>query len=343
MLSSVVGLVSHDMAIDLGTSHTRIRLKDDDSAFDEPTALAIASAPQGEMRVTATGGDAHRLSGKAPQGIEVVRPVRSSRIHNYDIANIWIQHLVHRVHGRRRFVRPDVVVAAPPLGAPSEAVHLRETLRRAGARRVRTVPRALAASLGAGLPHQANDTWLVVDMGGGGVEAAVIQGGHVIDGQHIPAGGDAMDEAIVSWFARHHAIDIGPQTAERIKRTMASAFVEPQAARKTIHGRCRRRHLPVAGQVAPQHVHMAIEPLLTAIATMLRSTLERLPADLQASLLRRGIALTGGASRIRHIEPWLHQRVGLPVRRLEHPTTATVSGLQAVLRDRRLRRFAADL
>ena len=342
MFSHVVGLLSHDMAVDLGTTQTRVRLRDDHASCDEATALAVHTCAFGSKKITAAGGLAMKLEGRSPEGVEVVRPVSSGRLKHLDIADAWIRHLMHRVHGRRRLARPIVVTSAPASATTDERRRLRDCFQGAGARKVHMVPRGVAAATGFRGPIGERDAWLVVDVGGGVADVSVVDlhGSQV--GSHEADGGDAMDRALVDWFACQRAVDIGPRTAERLKRSLGSALLTDPSRKTVAHGRCRRRKLPIALHVTAGEVQAAIQPVLNQLNAIVRRTLNAVPAATRDRLNRRGVLLSGGGSLLPGLDAVLHRVTGLPVTRVDHPTHAVVNGLQRVLQDRRLRRRVSE-
>lgn len=334
MLSTVLGLFSQDLAVDLGTTSTRIWQRGSGLVCDEPTIVAIHTDGRGRRRVLAVGDEARPMLGRTPRDIATIQPVREGQISDYEVAEALLVHLVRRVHGRNGWVSPRMVVSVPHGATEMERRAVRESCEGAGAREVHLVPRPLAAAIGADLPVHEPSGHLVVEIGGGVTEIAVISCDGVVSCLAIQGGGEAMDDAIVAMLRDRHEIVVGRPTAERLKIDLGTAIAPAPSAlvdTRWVGGRCLRTGTPRAVEVGADEVHAALWPCLDAVARAVRHVLEHTPPELASDIVDHGVVVTGGGANLRRIDRALCEATGLPVVCAESPSRAVVAGTGRVL------------
>lgn len=340
MFSSVLGLFSQDLAVDPGTSRTRVWQRGSGVVAEEPTLVAVHTDARGRRAVAAIGDAVCPMVGRTPEDLEVVEPIRDGRIHDYGVAEAFLLHLFRRIHGRNTWMRPRVVVPIPGSASPMEVRAIRDSCESAGAREVLLVARPVAAALGARLDIHDSHGQLVVDCGAGSVEIALLAMDRVVSSRSIPGGGRAMDLAIVELLRRDHDLLVPLTTAERLKRELGAAC-EAEARVERIAGRCLRRGIPRAVEVRADEVCRAIGSQVDAIGSGIRELLREAPDSLAADVARRGVVLTGGGAALRDLDRVLWRRTGLPVLVGRNPTHAVIRGAGRVLERTELQRAVA--
>ncbi len=335
MLSAVLGLFSQDLALDLGTSHTRIWMRNHGVVIDEPTVVAVHRNTRGRRKVLAIGKDALPMLGRTPHDVHTVKPIKDGRIADFEVAEALLVHLVRRVHGRNSLMSPRMVVAVPCSTSDVERRAVRDSCKRAGAREVHLVPRSLAAAIGANLPIEQPRGHLVVDIGGGAAEIGVLSLRGVVASKSVPGGGEAMDEAIVTMLRDRFDLLVGHGTAERLKLEIGAAMTRPPATSR-VAGRCLRTGVPRAVEVSAEDVTTALAPAIDAIAAGIREVLEGTPPGLASDVAEHGVVLVGGASSLRRLDIALRDRIGLPVMVLDEGRAAAVTGIGRALESRDL-------
>lgn len=331
MLSAVLGLFSQDLAVDLGTSNTRVHLRNSGRVCDEPTVVAVQTDRGGHRKVTAIGAEAHPMLGRTPEDIQAIQPIRAGRIADFEVAEAMLLHLVRRIHGRNGWMRPRMVVAVPHHASDMEVRAVRDSCESAGAREVHLVPRPIAAALGARLPvHEPSGT-LVVDVGGGSTEVSVLSLNGVVSCEVVPGGGEGLDEAIIAWLRKEKALLVGRPSAEALKIKLGSACDPDPRQQAVVKGRCLRRGVPRAETVSALDVHLALAPHVDQIARAIRKAIEDAPPELGSDIVDHGVLLTGGGARLRGLDLALRDRTGLPVLCAEDPEHAVISGVGRVL------------
>lgn len=331
MLSAVFGLFSQDLAVDLGSSSTRIYQRGTGIVCDEPTVVAVFSDQRGARRVLAIGEEARPMLGRTPGDIAIVQPVRVGQVADFEVAEAFLLQLVRRVHGRNAWMSPKMVVAVPHGATEMERRAVRESCEAAGAREVHLVPRPVAAALGAGLPIEQASGHLVVDLGGGTTEVSIVSMNGVVASTCVPGGGEAMDTAIVAWLAEHHGLLIGLPTAERLKIELGTAIEDERLASAHVAGRCLRRKVPRSVEVTAADVRAALTPRILEIGGAVRALLESCPPELASDIVDNGVVITGGGSRLRGIDVALGQLTGLPVVTAEDADKAVAVGAGRIL------------
>ena len=332
MLSRILGMLSDDMAIDLGTANTLVYVKGRGIILNEPSVVAIIDV-RGKKQVLAAGDEAKMMLGRTPGNIQAIRPLRDGVIADFEVAEEMIKHFIHKVHNRRRFARPQVIVCVPSGSTPVERRAIQEAAESAGARRVFMIEEPMAAAIGAGLPVTEPTGSMVVDVGGGTTEVAVLSLGGIVYSRSVRVGGDKMDEAIIAYLRRYHNLLVGEASAERIKMEIGSACPPEDGEGHTmeIKGRDLVAGIPkVVVATSEEVLEALLEPIHSIVETVHR-TLEKTPPELAADIVDRGIMLVGGGSLLRGFDHILRQETKLPILRSQDPFTAVVYGAGSAL------------
>ncbi len=320
------GLFSNDLAIDLGTANTLIYVKGKGIVSCEPSVVAVQRDARGGKRVLAVGRDAKEMLGRTPGNIHAVRPLRDGVIADFEITEAMLRHFIERAHNRRTLVKPRIIICVPFGITEVEKRAVKESAESAGAREVYLIEEPMAAAIGAGLPITEPSGNMVVDIGGGTTEVAVISLAGIVYSQSVRVGGDKMDEAIVAYMKRKYNLAIGEQTAERIKMTIGNAYaVEPQQSME-VKGRDMVAGVPKTVVVNSDEVREALSEPTNAIVEAVLVALERTPPELAADIVDKGIVLTGGGALLKNIDVLLREETGLPVMVCDDPISAVVLG-----------------
>lgn len=333
MLSSVLGLFSQDMAIDLGTANTLVYVKGRGVVCNEPSVVAIHHDRKGNKSVVAVGTPAKAMLGRCPSDITAVRPLKDGVIADFEVTEAMLRHFIERVNGRRSFVSPRMVVCIPYGTTEVEKRAVRESAESAGAREVHLIEEPLAAAIGAGLPIMEPCGNMVIDIGGGTTEVAIIALGGIVYSRSIKVGGDHMDEAITQHIRRRHDLLIGPRTAEAIKLELGNALFDGQVTEMLVKGRDLVRGFPRTVTVHSDEIREALEEPVQLIVDAVCASLEKTPPELIGDIMERGIVMTGGGSQLRHLDHVLSHASGLPVLVAEDPQSAVVKGSGRALED----------
>ncbi len=307
-------MLSSDMAIDLGTANTLVYVKGRGIVLNEPSVVAIVSKG-GKKQVLAVGNDAKQMLGRTPGNIEAIRPMRDGVIADFEVAEEMIKHFIRKVHNRRSFATPMVIVCVPSGSTAVERRAIQESALSAGARRVFLIEEPMAAAIGAGLPVQEPTGSMVVDIGGGTTEVAVLSLGGIVYSRSVRVGGDKMDEAIIAYIRRHQNLLIGEATAERIKKEIGSA-AQPGDGGGTsmeIKGRDLLNGVPKEITISQRQIAEALTEPVSAIVEAVKVALEATPPELAADIVDKGIVLTGGGALLTNLDQVLRDETGLPV------------------------------
>ena len=326
---------SHDMAIDLGTANTVVYVRGRGVVLNEPSVVAIETV-NGVKRVKAVGDDAKLMMGKTPDQIEAIRPLRDGVIADIDVAEQMIKHFIQKVHGKRRFPRwPEIVICVPSGSTSVERRAIRDAASNAGARQVWLIEEPMAAAIGADMPVTEPIGSMVVDIGGGTTEVAVLSLRGLAYTTSVRTGGDKMDEAIVSYVRRHHNLLIGDATAERIKKEYGVATVPEDGVGETItiKGRDLVNGVPKEISINQGHIAEALSEPIGAIVEGVRIALENTAPELAADIVDQGIVLTGGGALIRGLDDHLKEETGLPVSVAEDPLSCVALGTGRAMED----------
>ena len=339
MISKSFGLFSADMAIDLGTANTLVYVKGRGVVLDEPSVVAVADE-KGKSRILAVGEQAKRMIGRTPGNIRAVRPIRGGVIADFMIAEEMIKHLIREVHNRGQFTSPRVIVTVPSGSTAVERRSVREAAEAAGARQVILIEDAMASAIGAGLPVTEARGSMVVDIGGGTTEVAVLSLGSIVYARSVEVGGHFMDEAIVAYVRRVHNVLIGDSNAEEIKNAIGVAKAPSHGEDRTfeVRGRDLVSGVPRALSVSEAQIASSLaEPVGTIVETV-KTVLEHTAPELAADIVDTGIALTGGGALLGEMATVLSDATGLPVAVAEEPLLCGVKGAgQALEETKRLK------
>ena len=320
------GLFSNDLAIDLGTANTLIYVKGKGIVSCEPSVVAVQRDARGGKRVVAVGREAKEMLGRTPGNIQAVRPLRDGVIADYDITEAMLRHFIARAHNRRTLVNPRIIICVPFGITEVEKRAVKASAESAGAREVYLIEEPMAAAIGAGLPITEPSGNMVVDIGGGTTEVAVISLAGIVYSQSVRVGGDKMDEAIVAYMKRKYNLAIGEQTAERIKMTIGNAYtLEPQLTME-VKGRDLVAGIPKTVVVNSDEIREALTEPTNAIVEAVLLALERTPPELAADIVDKGIVLTGGGALLKNLDVLLREETGLPVMVCDDPISAVVLG-----------------
>lgn len=314
MLSKLLGKLSSDMAIDLGTANTLVYVKGQGIVLNEPSVVAISTS-RGKKQVLAVGEEAKLMVGRTPGNIQAIRPLREGVIADFEVAEEMIKYFMQKVHKRRSFISPRVIICVPSGSTAVERRAIQESAESAGARSVYLIEEPMAAAIGAGLPVTEPTGSMVVDIGGGTTEVAVLSLGGIVYARSVRVGGDNMDEAIISYIRRQHNLLIGEASAERIKKGIGSAM-PPQGGQgltMEIKGRDLLNGIPKEITISEKQIAESLSEPVAAITAGVRLALENTAPELAADIVDRGIVLTGGGSLLRNLDVVLREATGLPV------------------------------
>jgi len=317
------GFVGRDMAVDLGTANTLVYVRGRGVLVDEPSVVAVHEKT-GEL--IAVGHDAKRMAGRTPEDITVIRPLQDGVIADFEATEQMLRHFIALVHRRRYLAKPRMVVCVPSGITAVEQRAVKEAGYQAGARRVYIIEEPMAAAIGAGLPvHRATGN-MVVDVGGGTTEVAVISLGGIVTSLSVRTAGDELDRAIGTWMKKEHGLLLGDATAEEVKMTLGSAFPGPLDREAEVRGRDLVSGLPRTVVVTSGEVRTALEEPLHAIIDAVRLTLDQTPPELAGDIMDRGIVLTGGGALLRGLDDRLRHETGMPVHVAEDPLRSVAHG-----------------
>ncbi|WP_205474920.1 rod shape-determining protein [Nocardioides sp. SYSU D00038] len=320
MANSFIG---RDMAVDLGTANTLVYVRGRGVLVDEPSVVAVNDVT-GEL--LAVGHDAKRMLGRTPADISAIRPLRDGVIADFEATEQMLRHFIARVHRRRYLAKPRMVICVPSGITPVEQRAVKEAGYQAGARQVSIIEEPMAAAIGAGLPvHQATGN-MVVDVGGGTTEVAVISLGGIVTSLSVRAAGDALDRAVVDWMKKKHALQLGESTAEQVKLSLGSAWPGLTEQEAEVRGRDLVSGLPRTVTVGSAEVRRAMEQPLDDIVDAVRVTLDRTPPELAGDIMDRGMVLTGGGALLRGLDERLRDETGMPVHVADDPLGAVAQG-----------------
>ena len=335
IIDKIFGLFSKDMAIDLGTANTLVYVKGEGVVLNEPSVVATIEN-QGHTQVLAVGDEAKRMLGKTPGKIQAIRPMRDGVIADFEVAEQMIKHFIKKVHKGRALTNPQIVICVPSGATNVERRAIRESADAAGARRVFIIEEPVAAAIGANLPVSEPTGSMIVDIGGGTTEVAVLSLGGVVLSTSIRVAGDKFDSAIVEYMRVIHKLAIGEATAERMKKEIGSACPPDDGEGESMHvkGRDLITGLPKEINISQRQIAEALaEPVAQVIDTIKRA-LEQTPAELAADIVERGIMLTGGGCLLGNLDKVLRRATSLPVSIAEDPLLCVVMGTGRALEEK---------
>ncbi len=326
MLNWFFGLFSNDLAIDLGTANTLIYVRGKGIVLSEPSVVAVQKDASGHKKVLAVGRDAKEMVGRTPGSIVAIRPMKDGVIADFEITREMLRHFIRKVHNRNTLVRPRIMICVPFGVTEVEKRAVRESAESAGAREVYLIEEPMAASIGAGLPITEAIGNMVVDIGGGTTEVAVISLAGIVISKSVRTAGDKMDEAIVSYMKRKHNLLIGERTSELIKVTIGNAYKTDEIQVMEVKGRDQLAGIPKTVEVNSDEIREALAEPINTIVEAVRTTLERTPPELAADIVDKGIVLTGGGALLRNLDVVLREETGLPVMVADEPLSCVVLG-----------------
>ncbi|MDD2239061.1 MAG: rod shape-determining protein [Kiritimatiellae bacterium] len=330
MFSWLLGYFSNDLGIDLGTANTLVYVKDRGIVLREPSVVAIQ---QGTSRVLAVGEEAKRMLGRTPGNIVAIRPMKAGVIADFEVTEAMLRYFIRKAHNRKWVIRPRIIISVPSGITEVEKRAVKDSATHAGAREVYLIEEPMAAAIGVGLPVQEPAGNMIVDMGGGTTEVAIISLAGIVLSRSVRVGGDEMDEAIVQYLKRVYNLMIGERTAEEIKITIGSAYPLGEEVSMEVKGRDLVAGLPKTLTITSEEIREALQEPVSAIIEAIRITLERCPPELSSDLVDRGIVLAGGTSQLRGMDKLLAEQTGLPVHVAEDPLCAVAEGTGVVLHE----------
>jgi rod shape-determining protein MreB len=315
--------IGRDMAVDLGTANTLVYVRGRGVALNEPSVVALNAQTR---EVLAVGSEAKQMIGRTPDSIVAVRPLKDGVIADFEATEQMLRFFIQRVHRRRYLAKPRLVVCVPSGITAVEQRAVKEAGYQAGARRVYIIEEPMAAAIGAGLPvHEATGN-MIIDVGGGTTEVAVISLGGIVTSQSIRTAGDDLDQAVVAWMKKDYSLMLGDRTAEEIKIAIGSAFPTPREPEAEIRGRDMVSGLPRNVTISSAEVRQAMEEPLNAIVDAVRSTLDKTPPELAGDIMDRGLVLTGGGALLRGLDDRLRHETGIPVHVADGPLHSVALG-----------------
>ena len=336
MFSRLFGFLSADMAIDLGTANTLVYVKGRDIVLNEPSVVAIAEV-KGKQRVLAVGEEAKLMLGRTPGNIRAIRPLRDGVIADFEVAEEMIKYFIRKVHNRRSFASPMVIICVPSGSTAVERRAIQESAESAGARRVLLIEEPMAAAIGAGLPVTEPTGSMVVDIGGGTTEVAVLSLGGIVYSRSVRVGGDKMDEAIIGYLRRNHNLLVGEASAARVKEEIGSAYPPENGEGRVmdIKGRDLMNGVPKELIISERQVAESLTEPIGAIIETVKVALEHTAPELAADIVDKGIVLTGGGALLGNMDFVLRHATGLPVSLADDPMTCVVLGTGRALEEMR--------
>lgn len=336
-LKNIFGLISNDLAVDLGTANTLIYVKGKGIVTDEPSVVAVQKDAKGNSHVLAVGTEAKQMLGRTPGSIIAIRPMKDGVIADFDVAEAMLEYFIKKVHNRKIIKpRPRVIIGVPSGITQVEKRAIRESAIEAGAREVYLIEEPMAAAIGAGLPIAEASGNMIVDIGGGTTEVAVISLHDIVLSISVKVGGDKMDESIVSFIKRKYSLLIGERMAEQIKIAIGSAYPPEIVETMEVKGRDLIGGVPKTLEISNKEIFEALEEPVGQVVQAIRDALERTPPELAADIVDKGIVLAGGGSLLTGLDSRLREETNLPIIIAEEPLTCVVKGAGQALTELKL-------
>jgi rod shape-determining protein MreB len=326
ILDPILGWFSSDLAIDLGTANTLVYVKGKGIVLSEPSVVAVRKNGRGTNKVLAVGKEAKMMLGRTPGNIVAIRPMKDGVIADFEITETMLRHFIRKVHNRRSLIRPRIIVCVPSGITQVEKRAVRESAESAGAREVFLIEEPMAAAIGAGLPITEPTSNMVLDIGGGTTEVAVISLAGIVYSKSVRVGGDKMDEAILQHIKRKYNLLIGERSAEQIKTTIGNAFQSDKVERMQIKGRDLVSGIPKIIEIDSDETRESITEQIETIVETVKIALEQTPPELAADIVDRGIVLTGGGALLKSLDKLLREETGLPITITDDPLSTVVLG-----------------
>ncbi|MGE5840114.1 MAG: rod shape-determining protein [Deltaproteobacteria bacterium] len=333
ILGAISGIFSKDLAIDLGTANTLVYMKGRGIVLNEPSVVAMKNGNGNGKKILAVGKEAKLMLGRTPENITAIRPMMDGVIADFEVAEAMLSYFIRKAHSRTRLVRPRTIIGVPSGITQVEKRAVLESAESAGAREVHFIEEPMAAAIGAGLPISEPRGSMIVDIGGGTTEVAVLSLGGIVDSISLRVAGDKMDESILEYIKRKYRLVIGLSTAEAVKMTIGNAHPDGNLERIEVKGRDLTNGVPKVLTIDSGEVREAISEELNAISGAVLTALERMPPELAADLLDKGIMLAGGGALLKNIDVFLRSVVKIPVNIAEDPLTAVAVGAGKALDD----------
>jgi rod shape-determining protein MreB len=329
-MSNALTFLGRDMAVDLGTANTLVYVRGRGIVLNEPSVVALNT---NNGQIVAVGAEAKRMIGRTPGNIVAIRPLKDGVIADFDVTERMLRYFIQKVHRRSHMAKPRLVVAVPSGITGVEQSAVKEAGHQAGARRVYIIEEPMAAAIGAGLPIHEPTGNMVVDIGGGTTEVAVISLGGIVTSQSIRVGGDELDQAIITFGKKEYSLMLGERTAEEIKMALGSAYPGEDEPHAEIRGRDLVSGLPKTVVISAAEVRKAIEEPVNLIVDAVKNTLDKCPPELAGDVMDRGIALTGGGAMLRGLESRIREETGMPVQVADNPLDSVVLGTGKCVED----------
>ena len=325
MLNKIIGVLSADMAIDLGTANTLVYVKDAGIVLNEPSVVAVLNSNLGSKKVIAVGQEAREMLGRTPGNISAIRPLRDGVIADFIVTEEMIKHFIKKVHKGSSFANPRILICVPTGSTPVERKAIQDSALAAGARRVQLIEEPIAAAIGANLPIYEATGSMVVDIGGGTSEIAVMSLGGLVYSKSLRVAGDAMDTAMVNYMRKEYNLMIGDSTAEKIKKEIGTAIPSNNNT-YAVKGRDLRSGTPKEVNITEEDTAEALNDILRDMVNGIKDALENTPPELSADLVDMGLTLTGGGSLLKNIDKRFSKETGLPVHIADDPLSCVTIG-----------------
>ena len=332
LIDSMLGVFSDDLAIDLGTANTLVYVRGAGVVVSEPSVVAVRTDRRSRNRILAVGMEAKNMLGRTPGNIVAIRPMQDGVIADFEITEAMLRYFIQKAHKHRRFVKPRIIIAVPSGITPVEKRAVRESAESAGAREVFLIEEPMAAAIGAGLPITEPVCNMIVDIGGGTTEVAVISLAGIVYSHSLRVAGNKMDDAILQYIKRHYNLMIGERTAEIIKTSIANAYPDYDNLETIeVKGRDLVSGIPKILAIDSEEIRRAISEQIEAILETIRIALEQAPPELAADIVDRGVVLTGGGALLKNLDKLLREETGLPITVTEDPLSTVAMGCGKVL------------
>jgi rod shape-determining protein MreB len=325
-IDNIIGMFSEDLAIDLGTANTLIYVKDKGIVSNEPSVVAVHINSRGEKKILSVGRDAKKMLGRTPGNIQAIRPMKDGVIADFEVVEAMLKYFIRKIHNRKTLVRPRIIIAVPSGITAVERRAVRESAEAAGARIVYLIEEPVAAAIGADLPITEAAGNMIVDIGGGTTEVAVISMSGIVYAKSIRVGGDKIDDSIIQYVKKKYNLLIGDRTAELIKMTIGTAYPTEEISTMNIKGRDLVSGIPKIVEITSTEIYEAILEPVTQIVDAVKTTLEKIPPELSSDIVDRGIALAGGGALLKNIDILIREHTELPVIIADDPLTCVVRG-----------------
>ena len=335
LLDSILGLFSNDLAIDLGTANTLVYVKGQGILLNEPSVVAVQPDSRGGRKVLAVGAEAKKMLGRTPGNIQAIRPLKDGVIADFEVTEAMLRKFIEKIHNRKRLVRPRIIICVPFGITEVEKRAVRESAESAGAREVYLVEEPMAAAIGAGLPVTEATGSMVVDIGGGTTEVAVLSLGGIVYARSVRVGGDKMDEAIIAYIRRNHNLLVGESSAERIKKEIGSACMpeDGEGRMMEIKGRDLMNGVPKEIVISERQISESLAEPVGSIIEAVKVALEHTAPELAADIVDKGIVLTGGGALLSNLDLVLRHATGLPVSIADDPLSCVALGTGRALEE----------